>query len=235
MKILAGLSQPQPPPQHQQPHPQAALHQPHVASSHGPVSQQQQWPAPVPSVPTPAPPNNTKVVDPATIIEWSAGLRCVMRTVAKHDQVLQEIRKMMKVQHEHEEQWWKGRQALIEKQQVRKEGQRKLEEVLKAVGGSTSTGASNTSPEELARELETFDMKVYKAQTQMVREMNGKLRSLGVPFFGTKSELVRTSGKTEPGQNVANGPGVEKTVIDESDLVELQKKMLTILEDLCND
>jgi hypothetical protein len=105
----------------------------------------------------------------------------------------------------------------------------------KAVGGSTSTGASNTSPEELARELETFDMKVYKAQTQMVREMNGKLRSLGVPFFGTKSELVRTSGKTESGQNVANGPGVEKTVIDESDLVELQKRMLTILEDLCND
>ncbi|PQE08169.1 ATP synthase subunit beta protein [Rutstroemia sp. NJR-2017a BVV2] len=142
---------------------------------------------------------------------------------------------MTKVQHEHEEQWWKGRQALIEKQQVRKEGQRKLEEVLKAVGGSTSTGASNTSPEELARELETFDMKVYKAQTQMVREMNGKLRSLGVPFFGTKSELVRTSGKTEPDQNVANGTGVEKTVIDESDLVELQKKMLTILEDLCND
>ncbi|KAK6613720.1 hypothetical protein H4I96_00041 [Botrytis cinerea] len=139
--------------------------------------------------------NNPKAVDPATIIDWSAGLRCVMRTMNKHDHVLQEIRKMIKVQHEHEEQWWKSREALIERQAARKEGQKKLEEVLKAVGGATSSGASNTSPEELARELETFDMKVYKAQTQMVREMNGKLRNLGIPFFGTKSELVRIPGK----------------------------------------
>jgi len=35
-----------------------------------------------------------KVVDPATIVEWSAGLRCVMRTVAKHDQMIYEIRKV---------------------------------------------------------------------------------------------------------------------------------------------
>jgi hypothetical protein len=37
---------------------------------------------------------------------------------------------MIKVQHEHEEQWWNGRQALIEKQAGRAEAQKKLDEVL---------------------------------------------------------------------------------------------------------
>jgi L-rhamnose mutarotase len=37
---------------------------------------------------------------------------------------------MIKIQQENEEQWWKGRQDLMEKQKVRKEGQKKLDEVL---------------------------------------------------------------------------------------------------------
>lgn len=43
------------------------------------------------TTPTNAPP---RVVDPASIIEWSAGLRCVMKTVAKHDHIINEIRKV---------------------------------------------------------------------------------------------------------------------------------------------
>jgi hypothetical protein len=104
----------------------------------------------------------------------------------------------------------------------------------KAVGGGAATGTSNTSPEELVKELETFDMKVYKAQMQMVREMNSKLRSLGVPFFGTRSDLVRPVGK-EPSVTEGSGGPEEKGMIDEVDLVKLQRKMLAILEDLCND
>lgn len=37
---------------------------------------------------------------------------------------------MIKIQHEHEEQWWNGRVALIERQRARKEGQKKLDDVL---------------------------------------------------------------------------------------------------------
>jgi len=37
---------------------------------------------------------------------------------------------LIKVQHENEENWFKGRQGLIEKQKARKEGQKKLDEVL---------------------------------------------------------------------------------------------------------
>jgi hypothetical protein len=40
------------------------------------------------------------------------------------------ILQMMKVQREHEEQWWSGREMLIEKQKARKEGQKKLDDVL---------------------------------------------------------------------------------------------------------
>ncbi|KAF4621543.1 hypothetical protein G7Y89_g14530 [Cudoniella acicularis] len=183
------------------------------------------------------PPVNTapKIVDPATILEWSAGLRSVMKTVANRENVINDIRRMIKVQHEHEEQWWKGREALIERQKERKEGQKKLDEVLKAVGGAISTGLNNDGPEELARELQTFDLKVYRAQMQMAKEMNSKLRSLGVPFFGTKTELIRPLGKDGPGGGDMPKDKPEKGIIDEIELVKLQRKMLALLEDLCGE
>jgi hypothetical protein len=93
--------------------------------------------------------------------------------------------------------------------------------------------SSNTSPEDMARELETFDMKVYKAQIQMVREMTAKLRNLGVPFFGTKSELIRKNGFGSAGGS--KSPSEKDIMIDEAELVKLQRKMLAILEDLCSN
>jgi len=153
-----------------------------------------------------------------------------MKTVAKHETMLQDIRRMIKNQDEHEELWFRSREALIEKQKARKEGQKKLDDVLKLVGGSVTEGnSSNTSPEEMAKELETFDMKVYRAQTQMVKEMMAALRNLGVPFFGTRSELVRI-----PGKEVAQGKDCQG-MIDEAELIKLQRRMLVILEDLCSD
>jgi hypothetical protein len=37
---------------------------------------------------------------------------------------------MMKVQHEHEEQWWKAREALVQKQKDRIQGQKAIDDVL---------------------------------------------------------------------------------------------------------
>lgn len=138
---------------------------------------------------------------------------------------------MIKIQHEHEEQWFNGRKVLIEKQMAREEGQKKLDEVLKAVGGAISNAPSNNTPEELAKELETFDMKVHKAQMQMVREMSTRLGGFGVPFFGTKGELVRPSRKEAESRSSREESGM----IDELELVKLQRKMLAFLEDLCSD
>ena len=87
----------------------------------------------------------------------------------------------------------------------------------------------------MAIELQTFDLKVYRAQTQMTREFSAKLKSLGVPFFGTKGELVRVPKKDgdEPknSQTANDGEGT----IDELELIKLQKKMINLLEDLCGD
>jgi hypothetical protein len=84
----------------------------------------------------------------------------------------------------------------------------------------------------LARELKTFDMKVYKAQLEMTKQMTTKLREFGVPFFGTRSELVKARVQAEGGLGVSQH---DKGVIDEVELVNLQRRMLTILEDLCTD
>lgn len=80
-------------------------------------------------------------------------------------------------------------------------------------------------------------MKVYRAQLQMVKEMSAKLKNLGIPFFGTRTELVRVPAKE--GKLVAAkgavviGDADDGGKIEEKDLVALQKKMLAILEDLC--
>ena len=38
--------------------------------------------------------DRTVAVDPATIIDWPSGLRCVMRTVARHDAIIARIKKV---------------------------------------------------------------------------------------------------------------------------------------------
>jgi len=75
----------------------------------------------------------------------------------------------------------------------------------------------------------------------MVKEMSLKLKGMGVPFFGTRSELVRigakdAKGDAKEGVSEFSVDGVveeKKGVIDEVDLIKLQRKMLGILEDLC--
>jgi hypothetical protein len=41
-----------------------------------------------------APVPEKKLIDPATITDWSSGLRCVMKTVAAHENVIKEIRRV---------------------------------------------------------------------------------------------------------------------------------------------
>jgi len=53
-----------------------------------------------------------------------------MRTVARSEGTMARVKRMIRVQHEHEQQWWDGRQALLQKQEGREEGRKKLDEVL---------------------------------------------------------------------------------------------------------
>jgi len=69
----------------------------------------------------------------------------------------------------------------------------------------------------------------------MTKEFSAKLKSLGVPFFGTKVELVKVAkkdGSEEKGSQISNDG---KGMIDELELIKLQKKMISLLEDLCGD
>jgi len=73
----------------------------------------------------------------------------------------------------------------------------------------------------------------------MFTEFDSKLKRMGVPFFGMNPELVRKVKKEdiEAGRSTTptHEPEDEKGKIDEEDLKKLQKKMITILEDLCGD
>jgi hypothetical protein len=92
LKTLASLA-PQAQQQQVQPPPQ-----PHSLPTPEPFPAQQVWQqslaqATQPSR-TPTPSSAPKVVDPATIIEWSVGLRCVMKQVAKHETILQDVQRV---------------------------------------------------------------------------------------------------------------------------------------------
>ncbi|KAH0536195.1 hypothetical protein FGG08_006903 [Glutinoglossum americanum] len=150
--------------------------------------------------------NRPPPIDATTITDWSAGLK------------------------------WEGRKALLKKQEARVEGKKKLDEVLRFVGGIVPAGDAVSTPEQDAQELRTFEVKVYKASVEMAKAMSSDLKSLGVPFFGTKPNLVRRKGPG-PVNGVpvggGGGPGGEDGRIDDQELVKLQRKMLELLEDMC--
>lgn len=80
--------------------------------------------------PPPPKPATTPTVDPSTITTWSAALRYVMRTVNQDEETQLRIRGLIRSQHSHERQWWKGREALVQRQQARGDKKKELDAVL---------------------------------------------------------------------------------------------------------
>jgi hypothetical protein len=68
--------------------------------------------------------------DPSKISSWPAALQHVMRAVAHNEALQHKLRRLIRSQHDHERQWWRGREALLEKQKARVEKKRQLDEVL---------------------------------------------------------------------------------------------------------
>ncbi len=78
-------------------------------------------------------------------------------------------------------------------------------------------------------------MKVYRAQHQMIKEFSIKLKNMGIPFFGTRSDLIKKVEKEPvPGSNPKGLLALTKS-ITEQELVELQRKILSLLEEMCQD
>lgn len=53
-----------------------------------------------------------------------------MRAVGQNEETQLRIRGLIRSQHSHEQQWWKARQNLLEKQQARGEKKKELDAVL---------------------------------------------------------------------------------------------------------
>ena len=69
-------------------------------------------------------------MDPRSITTYPAALRHITKIVARDETTMSRIRKLIASQHQHERQWWDGRQALIKQQGEREGGRKKVEDVL---------------------------------------------------------------------------------------------------------
>ena len=67
----------------------------------------------------------------------------------------------------------------------------------------------------------------------MVNATSSELQTLGIPFFGMRQEFVLPEGKNN---DDASGDGpVKRKRLREGEVLALQKKVVELLEDLCQD
>ncbi|KAL2821046.1 hypothetical protein BJX63DRAFT_254001 [Aspergillus granulosus] len=213
-----------------------------ASSSHPPALTPPTAPIPTSSRPQ-QPPQAKESPSPATTITtWPAALRQVMRTVAQNEHLQQRIRFLIQRQHDHERQWWKGREALLQKQKSRAERKKALDEVLlmrdrRSVGAPVDEKEVSTAEEDAA-EIKNYDGKVYKASKQMVDAMTAELRALHIPFFCLKQGLVAdetADQKGEQSQGHASVTATSQGRISVEELSALQRRMLELLQDLCKE
>ncbi|RJE18923.1 hypothetical protein PHISCL_08741 [Aspergillus sclerotialis] len=190
---------------------------------------------PQPSIPNgnmpPATKQTSDIVDSSTITTWPAALRYVMRTVSQNEELQRKIRRLIQSQHNHEKQWWQGRETLVEKQRARVEKKKELDVVLRSVGAPVDTTKEVSTVEENQAELKNYDAKVYKASIQMAEALTLELRTLGIPFFSIRQSFI--SDRSPKGDQLGQS-GNQPTVL-RSDLSAFQRRMLELLQDLCKE
>jgi predicted ABC-class ATPase len=147
-----------------------------------------------------------------------------MNSLSKNPETTSKIKRLIKNQHDNERQWWAGREALVAKHKGRVESKKKADDLLRSLGAvnSCGTGGSSSSAAEEKAELERYDKKVYAALGQMTAAIDRELTVLRVPFFAIRHDLVSKAEEV-------NG------LLNKAKLIELQKKMLHLLEDLFAD
>ncbi|KAJ5938261.1 hypothetical protein N7454_004603 [Penicillium verhagenii] len=181
-------------------------------------------------VQTNIPKPSTPTIDPSTITTWPAALKYVMRTVGQNEETQLRIRGLIRSQHSHERQWWKGREALLQRQQARGDKKKELDAVLLSIGAPIDSKQLSTAEEDQA-ELTNYDAKIYKASVQMADALTSELRGLQIPFFVLKKSLIQDSLSSAELDGALGGA----SRLSKSDLQDLQRRMLGMLEDLCKD
>ncbi|KAL9056362.1 MAG: hypothetical protein Q9162_002953 [Coniocarpon cinnabarinum] len=198
----------------------------------------------VPSLEGSAKQSSRKLQDPTKITTWSTAVRHLTRLVAQDETLGTKITKMIKTQHEHEAQWWAGRTALQQKQEARTEGDRKVEETLRAINAPTApiNKTKGQVEKDNADEIFQYDMKVHRALMTMQKHMTQDLKSLGVPFFVLQENLIAGVGEdTKALDDVQANIKSTRASSDASkritrqELIQLQQKMLQHLQDVFGD
>lgn len=175
--------------------------------------------------PTPA-----NVIDPATITEWSTGLKCVTKVAANDPRFGDAIRRMIANQRRNEVDWYSRRQELKREQSQRKSGSNELSDIMKSIGAAVSTSTPAPTEESNQAELEQYDQKVFRAQNQMNAAMEAELKAMGVPFFGTATDLIIDD---TPATDMKPSSGAKwSQAITRQQLLALQRKMIAYLEDM---
>lgn len=165
----------------------------------------------------------TPTPDASTITAWPAALKHITKHIVPNEKYSAKIKHLIAEQHKHERQWWAGRESIVSKQKGRAESQQRAAELLKSLGGIAGP-VLTASVEVDEAELRTYDKKVYGELVKMAAEFDRQLRSMGVPFYAIKHELViLEEGKVKLGS---------RGRLDKGELRELQKRMLQTLEDL---
>lgn len=104
------------------------------------------------------------------------------------------------------------------------------------------------TPEEDQTELANYDAKVYKASAQMADALASELRGMGIPFFVLRTSLIQDSSCSEresptTAQNAVSSPHKNQnqnhhpdaSKLTRSELKDLQRRMLELLQDLCKE
>ncbi|KAF2191127.1 hypothetical protein K469DRAFT_365141 [Zopfia rhizophila CBS 207.26] len=195
----------------------------------------QNRPAPQHREPPPRPQSSasTPVIDPATITEWKHGIRCVSKLAAQNPNFVSSIQKLMREQQRYVRDWEGGRRLRIEEQATKRENERASRAAI-SISGILPQEPFRT-PDVEQEELKQFDEKVYRACCQMFESHSAKLKSLGVPFFGVRNDLIM-AGDTKLASSTETGPTESSTgtsgKITKRRLLELQREMLKYLMDM---
>ncbi|GAQ05656.1 hypothetical protein ALT_2977 [Aspergillus lentulus] len=194
-----------------------------------------------PSAQAPLHPNaSSSIADSSSITTWPAALRHVMREVSQNEDAQRRIRRLIQSQHDHERQWWQGREALLQKQKARVEKKKELDAVLRFVGAPVDDTKQVSTAEEDQAELKNYNAKVYRASKQMAEAMTFELRRLGIPFFTIKESLISDAPKA-PQHGISRrlqsteSASQHQALLSRDELSVLQRRMLELLQDLCKE
>ncbi|OJJ42976.1 hypothetical protein ASPZODRAFT_75369 [Penicilliopsis zonata CBS 506.65] len=155
-----------------------------------------------------------------------------MSTMAQNQGLQGKIRRLIQSQHDHEKQWWAGREALLKKQGARAEKKQQLDEVLRSVGAPIDNKVI-TTPEEDRAEVARYDAKVYKASVQMAEALHTELRALQMPFFAINRHLVVSEASKDDGNKLLNAD--TQGTVTQDELSALQRRILELLQDICKE